>query len=55
MVSFLSIGIKKAVMSFFVADLKVVCPEDAAYRKNWITAKQLEHLARSVVEGDYGQ
>ena len=35
--------------------LKVACPEEIAYRKNWITAEQLETLAKPLAKNGYGQ
>ena len=35
--------------------LKVACPEEIAYRQNWIDAKQLEKLARPLTKNGYGQ
>ncbi len=35
--------------------LKVACPEEIAYRKQWIGAAQLEALARPLVKSGYGQ
>ena len=34
--------------------LKVACPEEIAYRKQWITADQLEALARPLQKSGYG-
>ena len=35
--------------------LKVACPEEIAYRKNWIDANQLEKLAAPLLKNSYGQ
>ncbi|MDC7825591.1 glucose-1-phosphate thymidylyltransferase RfbA [Pseudomonas sp. BLCC-B13] len=35
--------------------LKVACPEEIAYRQNWIDAKQLEQLAQPLAKNGYGQ
>lgn len=35
--------------------LKVACPEEIAYRSGWITASQLDVLARSMLTSGYGQ
>ena len=35
--------------------LKVACPEEIAYRKNWIDANQLEKLAVPLLKNGYGQ
>ena len=35
--------------------LKVACPEEIAYRQQWIDADQLEKLARPLVKNGYGQ
>jgi glucose-1-phosphate thymidylyltransferase len=35
--------------------LKVSCPEEIAYRKNWINANQLEKLAVPLLKNGYGQ
>jgi len=35
--------------------LKVACPEEIAYRQEWIDAIQLENLAQSMVKNGYGQ
>ena len=35
--------------------LKVACPEEIAYRSGWITAGQLEALARPMLKNGYGQ
>jgi glucose-1-phosphate thymidylyltransferase len=34
--------------------LKVACPEEIAYRQNWISAEQLEQLARPMSKNGYG-
>jgi glucose-1-phosphate thymidylyltransferase len=35
--------------------LKVACPEEIAFRSGWITAAQLEALARPMLKSGYGQ
>jgi glucose-1-phosphate thymidylyltransferase len=35
--------------------LKVACPEEIAYRKQWITANKLETLAAPLLKNGYGQ
>ena len=35
--------------------LKVACPEEIAYRSGWISAEQLEALARPMLKNGYGQ
>ena len=35
--------------------LKVACPEEVAYRKGWIDARQLEDLAKPLVKNQYGK
>jgi glucose-1-phosphate thymidylyltransferase len=35
--------------------LKVACPEEIAYRKQWITANELEELAAPFLKNSYGQ
>ena len=35
--------------------LKVACPEEIAYRTNWIDAQQLERLAQPLLKNGYGQ
>lgn len=35
--------------------LKIACPEEIAYRQEWIDAMQLENLAQSMVKNGYGQ
>ncbi|MEP7300817.1 MAG: glucose-1-phosphate thymidylyltransferase RfbA [Caldimonas sp.] len=35
--------------------LKVACPEEIAYRSGWISAAQLEALARPMLKNGYGQ
>ena len=35
--------------------LKISCPEEIAFRKKWITIDELESLARSMSNNDYGQ
>lgn len=34
--------------------LKVMCPEEIAYRNGYITAEQLEKLAQPLIKGGYG-
>ncbi len=35
--------------------LKVACPEEIAYRKNWITKNDLENLAKPLIKNQYGE
>lgn len=35
--------------------LKVACPEEVAYRKSWISKKDLEALAKPLLKNQYGQ
>ena len=35
--------------------LKVACPEEIAYRQQWITASQFEDLAALLLKSGYGQ
>ena len=35
--------------------LKVACPEEVAYRKDWITKKDVEELAKPLLKNQYGQ
>ena len=35
--------------------LKVACPEEVAYRKHWISQKDLESLAKPLIKNNYGQ
>jgi glucose-1-phosphate thymidylyltransferase len=35
--------------------LKVACPEEVAYRQSWISASQLEDLAKPLLKNQYGQ
>ena len=35
--------------------LKVACPEEVAYRQGWISAVQLEELAKPLLKNQYGQ
>ena len=35
--------------------LKVACPEEIAYRQNWIAAHELEALAAPLLKNVYGQ
>jgi glucose-1-phosphate thymidylyltransferase len=35
--------------------LKVACPEEIAYRQNWITANELEALTAPLLKNGYGQ
>jgi glucose-1-phosphate thymidylyltransferase len=35
--------------------LKVACPEEIAYRRGWIDARQLERLAQPMMKNGYGQ
>jgi glucose-1-phosphate thymidylyltransferase len=33
----------------------VACPEEIAYRSKWITAEQVEQLAKPLLKNDYGK
>jgi glucose-1-phosphate thymidylyltransferase len=35
--------------------LKISCPEEISYQNGWITAQQLEHLAKPMTKNSYGQ
>ena len=35
--------------------LKISCPEEIAYRKNWISAEQIEALAKPMLKNSYGK
>ena len=35
--------------------LKVACPEELSFRKGWITASELEALAKPLIKNQYGQ
>ena len=35
--------------------LKVACPEEVAFRKQWISPKDLEKLAKALIKNNYGQ
>ncbi|MGH8553329.1 MAG: glucose-1-phosphate thymidylyltransferase RfbA, partial [Methylococcales bacterium] len=35
--------------------LKVACPEEIAYKNNWVDAHQLEALARPLAKNNYGE
>jgi glucose-1-phosphate thymidylyltransferase len=35
--------------------LKVACPEEIAYRKNWLTKPDLENLAKPLLKNQYGE
>lgn len=35
--------------------LKIACPEEIAYRKNWITKTDLENLAKPLLKNQYGE
>ena len=35
--------------------LKIACPEEVAFRKKWISEKDLENLAKPLIKNNYGQ
>ncbi len=35
--------------------LKIACPEEIAYRKKWISSKDLEELAKPLISSSYGE
>lgn len=35
--------------------LKIACPEEIAFRKKWIDEQQLEHLAKPLMNNEYGR
>ena len=35
--------------------LKVACPEEIAYRRGWISATDIERLAKPMLKNGYGQ
>ena len=35
--------------------LKIACPEEIAYRKNWITSNDLKALAQALLKNEYGE
>ena len=35
--------------------LKVACPEEIAYRKDWITKDDLKNLAKPLMKNQYGE
>ena len=35
--------------------LKIACPEEIAYRKNWITSTDLKVLAQPLLKNEYGE
>ncbi len=35
--------------------LKIACPEEVAFRKHWISHKDLENLAKPLIKNNYGQ
>jgi len=36
-------------------NLKIACPEEIAYRQQWISANTLENLAQPLIKNEYGQ
>ena len=35
--------------------LKIACPEEVAYRQGWVSAAQIEALAKPMLKNNYGQ
>ena len=35
--------------------LKISCPEEIAFRKNWITINELDELAKPLLKNSYGE
>ena len=35
--------------------LKIACPEEVAYRKNWISKTDLKALAQPLLKNEYGE
>ncbi|MDB4218588.1 glucose-1-phosphate thymidylyltransferase RfbA [Planktomarina temperata] len=35
--------------------LKIACPEEISFKKGWITAEQVKHIAKSLMKNEYGK